>query len=84
MYRIGIIGSDNSHADAFSGLVNIPDKKTGKFLFPDFKITSIFGLEKERTEQVAKQGKIEFIAEKPEDMMGKVDAVLFYYKTYSC
>ena len=29
MIKIGIIGSDNSHADAFSSLINIPNEKTG-------------------------------------------------------
>lgn len=80
MFKIGIIGSDNSHADAFPQLVNLPDKKTGEMLFPDFKVTSIFGLEKERTEQVAINGKIDEIVGKPEDMMGKVDAVMVVFR----
>lgn len=80
MFRIGIIGSDNSHADAFSMLVNIPDKKTGEYAFPDCKVVGIFGLDKERTEQVARDGKIDFIAEKPEDLIGKVDAVMVVFR----
>lgn len=80
MFRIGIIGSDNSHADAFSKLVNLPDPKTGEFLFPDCKVVGIFGLEKERTEQVAKAGQIEFIAERPEDLIGRVDAVMVVFR----
>lgn len=80
MYKIGIIGSDNSHAERFSQIMNIPDPKTGEFAFPDFKATAIFGLEKERTEQVARDGKIEFIAEKPEDFFGRVDAVMVVFR----
>ena len=80
MFRIGIIGSDNSHADAFAKIVNLPDEKTGEYLFPDFKITSIFGIEKERTQEVATKGKIENIVEKPEDMLGKVDAVMVVFR----
>lgn len=80
MFRIGIIGSDNSHAEAFSQLVNIPDKKTGEYLFPDCKVVGIFGLENERTLQVARDGKIEFIAKKPEDLLGKVDAVMVVFR----
>jgi predicted dehydrogenase len=80
MYNIGIVGSDNSHAEAFAKIVNIPDKMTGKLLYPDFKVTSIFGLEEERTKEVAKQGKIDFIVEKPEDMIGKVDAVMVVFR----
>jgi Predicted dehydrogenases and related proteins len=80
MFRIGIIGSDNSHADAFSQLVNLADEKTGEFLYPDCRVTAIFGLESERTEQVAKEGKIEFIAERPEDLLDKVDAVMVVFR----
>lgn len=80
MFRIGIVGSDNSHADAFSKLVNLPDPKTGEYAFPDCKVVGIYGFDKERTEQVAKNGNIEFIAEKPEDLMGKVDAVMVVFR----
>lgn len=80
MFKLGIIGSDNTHADAFAKLLNFPDEKTGEFLFPDFKVTSIFGLDKKRTEEVATNGKIDTIVEKPEDMMGKVDAVMVVFR----
>lgn len=80
MFKIGIIGSDNSHADSFSQLVNLPDKQTGEFLYPDCKVVGIYGLEKERTEQVAKEGKIKFIAQNPEDLIGKVDAVMVVFR----
>lgn len=80
MYRIGIIGSDNSHAEAFSKLVNIPDAVTGEYAYPDCRVTGIFGLVKERTEQVARDGRIDFIAERPEDMIGKVDAVMVVFR----
>lgn len=79
MYRIGIVGSDNSHAEAFSQLTNLPNKD-GVYEYPDCRVTAIFGLEKERTEQVARDGKIEFIAEKPEDMYDKVDAVMVVFR----
>lgn len=80
MFRIGIIGSDNSHADAFSKLINIPDDKTGEYRYPDCKVVGIFGLDRQRTAEVAKNGKIEFIAEKPEDLMSKVDAVMVVFR----
>lgn len=80
MYKIGIIGSDNSHAESFSRLVNVPDEKSGEYLFPDMRVTGIFGLEKERTEEVANNGKIEFIARNPEDLMDKVDAVMVVFR----
>lgn len=80
MFKLGIIGSDNSHADAFAELINLPDKKTGKFLFSDFKVIGIFGLDKARTEEVAAKGKIEFIAQNPEDLMEKVDAAMVVFR----
>lgn len=79
MFKIGVIGSDNSHAEAFSQLVNLPDAK-GEYKYPDFRVTGIFGLDAERTKQVAEDGKIEFIAQKPEDLIGKVDAVMVVFR----
>lgn len=79
MYRIGIIGSDNSHAPAFSQLVNLPDEH-GVFSFPDFRVTSIFGTDSKRTEEVAQKGCIEHIVQSPEDMMPLVDAVMVVFR----
>lgn len=80
MFRIGIIGSDNSHALAFAKLVNFPDEKTGKYLFPDCKVVGIYGMESTRTEEVATKGNIEFIAAKPEDLIGKIDAAMVVFR----
>lgn len=77
MIRIGILGSDNSHALAFSKLCNIPDEN-GNYLYDDIRITAIYGHEDDpaHTKEVAEAGKIELIAEKPEDFYGNVDAVM--------
>lgn len=77
MIRIGILGSDNSHALAFSMLCNIPDEN-GDYLYDDVRVTAIYGHDDdpEHTKKVAEEGKIELIAEKPEDFIGKVDAVM--------
>lgn len=80
MYKIGILGSDNSHALAFSKLVNIPDPATGEYLYPDIRITGIYGHDSEQTEKVATEGQLDFIAEKPEDFSGKVDAVMVVFR----
>ncbi len=81
MFRIGILGSDNSHALAFAKLCNIPDS-SGTYLYNDVRITAIYGKDDapEHTAAVAKEGKIEFLAEKPEDFFGKVDAVMVVYR----
>jgi predicted dehydrogenase len=75
MFRIGILGSDNSHADRFCEILNRSDHPT---YLPDSgaKIVAIWGQEAERTRQVAENGRIESIVATPEAMMGQVDAVL--------
>ena len=75
MYRIGILGSDNSHADRFSEILNRPDHPA---YLPDSgaKIVAIWGQEPERTQQVASNGRIDTIVDAPEAMLGQVDAVL--------
>ncbi len=81
MTRIGILGSDNSHALAFAKLCNLP-MENGEYRYPDVRITAIYGNDDDpkHTKDVAEQGAIEFIAEKPEDFIGKVDAVMVVYR----
>ena len=76
MYKIGIIGSDSSHATAFSALINKPSKETGELLFPDCIVTGIYGEDLEKTREIADKCSISFVAEAPEDLMDKVDAVM--------
>ena len=82
MFRIGILGSDNSHALVFSKLCNIPDAQTGIFAFPDMRITAIHGHDDDpaHTSQVAREGRIERIVDRPEEMMGTVDAVMVVHR----
>ncbi len=77
MIKIGILGSDNSHALAFAKLCNIPDEK-GNYTYEDIRVTAIYGHidTPEHTKEVAEEGKIEFIAKEPEEFFGKVDAVM--------
>ncbi|MBE6687967.1 MAG: Gfo/Idh/MocA family oxidoreductase [Ruminococcaceae bacterium] len=81
MIRVGILGSDNSHALAFSKLCNIPNDD-GSYNFDDIRITAIYGKDDDpaHTKEVAEQGKIEFIANQLEDFFGKVDAVMVVYR----
>ena len=81
MIRIGILGSDNSHALAFAKLCNLP-MENGEYRYPDVRIAAIYGNDDDpqHTKDVAQQGKIEYIAEKPEDFIGKVDAVMVVYR----
>lgn len=75
MLSIGILGSDNSHAERFSELLNRSDHPN---YLPDADahVVAIWGQDAERTAQVAAHGKIEQIAEDPTAMLGHVDAVI--------
>lgn len=81
MFRIGILGSDNSHALAFSKLCNIPDDN-GQYLYDDVRIVAIYGNDDDpaHTKQVAEEGKIPLIAKTPNEFYGNVDAVMVVYR----
>jgi len=74
MFKIGILGSDNSHADRFSEILNLREHPS---YLPDSgaQVVAIWGQEAERTQQVAKNGKIATIVDQPAAMIGQVDAV---------
>lgn len=78
--RIGIIGSDSSHAEVFSKLINIPQAESGELLFPDCKVTAIYGHDVHRTKEVAHRGRIDFIANTIDEMMVKVDAAMIVFR----
>jgi predicted dehydrogenase len=70
MKRIGIVGSDNSHAIAYSKLVN-RDRIVGD----DAAVVGIWGQEAERTREVAEAGAIPTIYDAFEAMVPEVDVV---------
>lgn len=74
MFKIGLIGSDSSHADRFSEIINVKDHPN---YLPDTgaAITAIWGEDAERTQQVAQIGQIETIVPEPTALLGQVDAV---------
>lgn len=69
--KIGIIGSDNSHAGAFSKAINI-DKLTGQ----DIQVSHIWGMNANETKLKASEGNIPYIVQKPEEMLKQVDAIM--------
>ena len=71
MIKIGIVGSDNSHAIAYSRLANI-DRVTGDRC----RVVAIWGDDPARTKEVAREGGIETIVGQPEDLVGRVDLAL--------
>jgi predicted dehydrogenase len=80
MINIGIIGSDNSHAIAFAKLLNFPDKKTGKYAFPNVRAKYIFGLVPAETDKVLEEGGDITAVPDPAEMLGQVDAVMIVFR----
>ena len=81
MFKIGILGSDNSHAGRFAGICNLPSPE-GRYLIPDARVVAIYGNDDDpsHTKEVAESCKIEKIVESPAEMMGMVDAVMVVYR----
>lgn len=75
MFRIGILGSENSHAMAFSKMFNGIDKNyEGEF--DDMCVVGTFGTDDASNKALIEQAGVQFIADKPEDLLGHVDAVM--------
>lgn len=79
MFRLGIIGSDNSHAERFSELANLAEGIGGRRI-PDVQITHIYGTDPVRTKEVADKCRIPNIVTRTEDMLGHVDGVLCVWR----
>ncbi len=79
MFRLGIIGSDNSHAEAFSKLTNLDEGYNG-LKIDDAQVTHIYGTDPVRTKEVAEKGKIPNIVTRLEDMLAGVDGVLCVWR----
>jgi len=77
VYRIGIVGSDNSHAIAFSQIANDPSNPNH---VPGFEATHLFGLDRGRNEEVAKSGKIVKIVSDPREMVGEIDIAFVEFR----
>ncbi|MFA6947527.1 MAG: Gfo/Idh/MocA family oxidoreductase [Eubacteriales bacterium] len=71
MYRVGILGTENSHAAAFCDLINAPDTA-----YPDFKVTSLYALERAPSEAITAKHPEVSIADSIEAMMDSVDCVM--------
>jgi len=75
MYKIGIIGTENSHAMAFSKIINKPDPETGKLRYPDARVVGIYGPDPDSTKKIMDEVGVDFIAKDPDEFFGKVDAM---------
>lgn len=75
MFRIGILGGENSHAMGFSQIFN-GYRADLKGEFDDIRAVSVGGHYPEANREVYEKCGLETIVEKPEDMLGNVDAVM--------
>ncbi len=71
MLKIGMVGSDNSHAIAYSKLANVE-----KIVGDKCRVVGIFGQEETRTKEVAREGQIETVVSKLDHLVDMVDAAL--------
>jgi len=75
--RIGILGTDNSHSEAFARLLNVPDEKP---TVRGAKVVALFGLDDKITRQRAEAGSVPTIVDRPRDMVAMVDAVMVDFR----
>ncbi len=74
MFRIGILGTENSHAAAFTKIFNTADAD-GKSEYPDMKVVTLGGSYPEKSAELAAKYNLT-VARDPLDMLGKIDALM--------
>jgi len=72
--KIGIIGTESTHAASFSHIINKEFQTEEQFR--DVKVNYVWGQDCKRTDQIAHDSSIPFIVSFPEEMLGHVDAVM--------
>ncbi len=70
MYKIGIIGTENTHAAAFAEIFNNGTD------YPDIQVVGVGGNYPEESQKLYDKYSLDFMAESPSDMLGRVDAVM--------
>jgi predicted dehydrogenase len=75
MVRIGIIGTENSHAMAYTKLFNQPGEN-GAFRHPGYRVTGVFGPLAETAEKVVTEGGADYAAGDFTELLGKIDALM--------
>ena len=75
MFRVGILGAENSHAMAFGQIFNgIREDLKGEF--DDIQVTAVGGHYPEANREVYEKCGLELLADAPEELQGKVDAIM--------
>lgn len=75
MIRIGIVGTENSHAMAFAKYFNLPEEATGKVPFEDIRVTAVMGSDASTAAVMEKAG-VQTRCLTAEEMAEQVDAVM--------
>jgi len=75
MFRVGILGAENSHAMAFGQIFNgIREELKGEF--NDIRVIGVGGNYPDANREVYEKCGLEILAAWPEELMGKVDAIM--------
>ena len=75
MFRVGFLGSENSHAAVFASMFNGCNKSV-RGEFDDIQAVATYSAYPGVDENMQKKYGVEFIAKSPEEMFGKVDAIV--------
>ncbi len=76
MYKIAILGSENSHAINFAQLINGGHPMREGRGYSDFKVIGAYGYDEKANKELLEKGGVEYIADHYTDFVGKVDAVM--------
>lgn len=76
MYKVAILGTENSHAINFAKLINGGHPSRDGRGCPDFKVIGAYGYDERANKELLEEGGVEYIADNYADFVGKVDAVM--------
>lgn len=76
MKRIGIIGTENSHAMHFAKYINLPNPESGELLYDDVRVVGVYGPDPDSARAIHDAVGVDFIAEAASEFIGKVDAMI--------
>lgn len=75
MHKIGLIGTENSHAMAFARYFNLP-REDGSMNAPDFRVTAVYGPDPNSTRAIQEAVPGIEILDATDDFVGKVDCIM--------
>lgn len=76
MYKIAILGTENSHAINFAKLIGGGHPMRGGRAYADFKVIGAYGYDEKANREMVEEGGANYIAKNFADFVGQVDAVM--------